>query len=201
MKLHFYIRFYTHPGQEIWVTGNVPEFNQSTGADSGAKAIPLTYMDGQFWQGSMELLSVPERPVKYHYLLRMQDGTWVQEWGDDREISFDAKMPPELQLIDTWNFAGEFENAFYTAPFQDILLAEHKRKTTKPPKGFTHTFRVKAPLIGPNEVLAIIGNGTALHDWSETDPVLMNPDGNWWTVSVELPREDLPSGPPISLAE
>ncbi len=192
MKLSFYLRFYTHPGQEIWVTGTVPEFNQPTGADSGLKGIPLQYMDGQFWQGTLELLSVPQTPLKYNYLLRKQDGSWIQEWGDDREIRFDGKTPAELQLTDTWNPAGEYENAFYTAPFQQILLPEHKKKTVKQPKGFTHTFRVKAPLLSENETLALSGSGFALSDWSETEPIAMGLEGNWWTASVTIPREDFP---------
>ena len=71
-------------------------------------------------------------------------------FGDARP---DGQGINELQFIDTWNHAGEYENAFFTAPFQNTLLSGNvTRVKVKAPKRVTHIFKVKAPLLQKNEV-------------------------------------------------
>jgi 4-alpha-glucanotransferase len=66
----------------------------------------------------------------------------------------------ELQLIDTWNHAGEYENAFYSTPFADILLKRPASKSSARSKDkFTHIFKVKAPLLKNDECVCIGGSG------------------------------------------
>ncbi|TMI85250.1 MAG: 4-alpha-glucanotransferase, partial [Bacteroidetes bacterium] len=99
----------------------------------------------------------------------------------------------ELQFVDTWNHAGEYENAFFTAPFQNTLLRENVTKVkTKEEENATHIFKVKAPLLQKNEALCITGAGTALNSWSTEKFSLMSKEGNWWFVKIDLSAEDFP---------
>ncbi len=92
-----------------------------------------------------------------------------------------------MQVFDTWNHAGEYENTFYTAPFQEILLPEPSRKTgTKAPKNATHVFKIKAPLLRSNEAVCISGNGEGFGDWSMEDPLIGKRQGNWWVIELNL---------------
>src|SRR6185437_429971 len=143
LKLDFYLRFYTHPGQSILLSGNLPEL----GNGEIASAIPLEYVNGEFWHRSVVLGDIPSSPVQYHYILKNIDGTLTEEWGDDKFIETPAATVEELQVIDSWNYAGEFENVFYTSPFRQVLLPRHKGKKQKKKTGTTHVFRVKAPLL------------------------------------------------------
>jgi 4-alpha-glucanotransferase len=192
MKLHFYLRFTTKPGESLYVSGNIPEL----GSDQTRQlTVPpeLQYMNAEFWQLSVDLLNRPHAAIRYQYALKTADGTLINEWGNDREIPVSHKSTTEIQVIDTWNYAGEYENAFYTAPFQQILLPGHTKKSnTKTPDPHTHTFRVKAPLLLSNQYLCLAGSGEGLRDWSVDDPIRMKKEGNWWTASVNLPRELLP---------
>ena len=94
--------------------------------------------------------------ISYHYLLRNADGSVVEDW-DDKRINPASCRHEELLVIDSWNGAGFFENAFYTEPFQQVLLkANHTEVRVASPATATHTFKVKAPLLdqGPDPLPA-----------------------------------------------
>ena len=189
MKIDFYLRFYTQPGQSIWLSGNWAVL----GGGDPEKAFPLQYVNGEFWHASLLLEEFPSEPLHYHYIFKGEDGSLTEEGGNDKFIAPPAPGMEEVQVIDTWNYAGEFENVFYTSPFQEVLLPRHKAGKKGRNKGaFTHLFRVKAPLLGDEEVLCLLGSGIALHDWNQEDPLLLAPEGSWWSVALDIPRESFP---------
>jgi len=189
IKLDFYLRFYTRPGQSLLLTGNVAEL----GDGDAAAALPMDYVNGEFWHLSLTVASMPPEPIVYHYILRGADGILTEEWGDDKTIEAPAQGVEEVSVIDTWNFAGEFENVFSTAPFRNVLLPDHKAGKKQKLKGaVTHVFRVKAPLLQGDELVCLLGNALALHDWQEDDPLLLAPEGDWWTISLSIPPESFP---------
>ncbi|HZK64671.1 MAG TPA: 4-alpha-glucanotransferase [Puia sp.] len=192
MKLHFYLRFYTKPGHALYVTGNIPELNPDS-VQKQEGGLLMQYMNTEFWQLTVDLMNKPHHPIQYHYRLQMEDGSIVSEWGSDREIPVSQKSATEIQTIDTWNYAGEYENAFYTAPFLNILLPRHNKKSgARTPKQFTHIFKVKAPLLTASQCICLSGSGEGLGNWSEQDPIFLKKAGNWWSAAVNLPREFLP---------
>ncbi len=189
MKVQFYLRFYTHSGQNLFITGNV----EALGNQDAAKALPMQYVNDAFWQGTFEIDPSTAPKIQYSYYLKNADGSIVMEWGNDRIMDISKSGIEEIQVIDTWNHAGEFENAFFSAPFQQTLLKHHKN-TGKPKavKSFTHIFRVKAPLLKKGEVICILGNGKPMKDWDTEHPVLLALEGNWWTCKLNLPKESFP---------
>lgn len=189
LKIEFYLRFYTRPGQSLHITGNTAVL----GENDPEKAFPMQYMDGEFWHAQLELERWPEEPICYRYILHTEDGKVTEEWGNDRILEQPDKRTEEIQIVDTWNWTGEYENVFYTAPFQGVLL-RRKRKTKKSRiKGtVTHIFRVKAPLLAEDEAVCLVGGGSVLKDWDSEEPVLMTLEGNWWTMQLSIPKEELP---------
>ncbi len=185
MKLQFYLRFYTRFGQELYITGL-----ESLPGQTGP--VPMTYLNDEYWTAVIHLPADCDASFTYQYLLQEADGTPVREWGNDRAVSLKQWHGRDLHLVDAWNQPGAFENAFYTAPFQEILLPGHKPKKAKAPKHPSLVFKVKAPLLGKQEQLCICGSGPALGDWDPDQAVLMQPDGNWWTVALNVPKESFP---------
>src|ERR1700676_4220217 len=184
MIIHFYLRFSTKQGQDLFICGNIPEL----GYQNKLATLPvlMKYKNHDFWEITMELASLPVDPVQYYYQLKMEDGNIVHEWGNDREIQVNSRHD-DLQVFDTWNHAGEYENTFYTAPFQEILLPSPSKKSgRKSPKVFTHIFKIKAPLLHANEAVCVSGNGDAFGDWSMADPLILKREGNWWTIELNL---------------
>ncbi len=184
MLINFYLRFSTRYGQELYVSGS----HTDLGGDDFSRAIPLQYFNETYWFTSVEISGSPASllPLTYRYLLRESDGNEVVEWGNDRVLAFNRNTPDDLTVIDVWNHAGDFENVFYTKPFRDVLLPRHKFPAPKTVKQATHEFRVKAPLLGADEVVCITGSGKALGDWDTASPALMNLVGDWWTLRIDL---------------
>jgi 4-alpha-glucanotransferase len=188
-KIHFYLRFHTKYGQSLHISGNIEAF----GNHDISKAFPLQYLSDEFWHGTLEMDTPTPAPIQYNYLLRSEDGEVIEEWGNDRVIDISREGIDEFQVIDTWNHSGEYENAFYTAPFRQVLLKEHgSLGKPKYAKKFSHIFKVKAPLLKKNEALCITGSAKVLGEWNTDEVVLLTEENNWWTAKLALPKESFP---------
>lgn len=181
--LQFNIRYSTRPGQTLWLLGNIPEL----GKNKPEAALCLQYLNQEFWQLNVPVtLSAKKNKIQYQYLLKGDDGQLVAEWGRDRIITVEPSQ--DLVLVDTWNYAGEFENAFYTAPFSEVLFKRKKAKQTKLASSVvpTHLFRVKAPLLEPGQTLCMIGNAPELGNWDTDLALPMQEENGWYAVSLRL---------------
>ena len=189
MKIQFYLRFSTQVGQNLFVTGNISEL----GNGDMDKAVPLQYLNNEFWMIAVDIDAAVHPKVQYKYFLKNEDATIITEWGDDRIIDVSKSGTEEIQTIDTWNHAGEFENVFFSAPFQETLL-KHSKKASKQKsqKNFTHIFKVKAPLLKKSEALCLSGSAASLGEWNTESVVFMSLHENWWTCKVSLPKESFP---------
>jgi len=189
MQVHFYIRFHTHFGQSLLLTGNHP----SLGADDLSGALSMNYLNEQFWHVSIEVKALDE-PIVYKYMVLGTDGVVTEEWGNDKVLDHASRTVSEIVLIDTWDFAGEYENAFYTQPFQQTLLLETKgtSRKIKWPDSYTHEFRIKAPLLKANEVLCLVGSSPGAGSWVTSDPILGKRENNWWVFRLDLSADTFP---------
>src|SRR5690349_9065843 len=190
MKLQFYLRFHTEFGQGLWITGDSEEL----GNNDPAKALPMEYLNEEFWQCSLEIKRKElQKNISYKYFLKNKDGELLYEWGNDRYIDISRKNLDEVQLVDTWNHAGEYENVFFSDAFNEVLLLPNQSKgKSSNDKSYTHVFKVKAPLLRKNEIICLLGHGEKLGDWSETDPVLMKKESDWWSVKLDLADSSFP---------
>lgn len=185
--LQFNIRFKTTYGQSLWICGSCPEL----GGGEPANAVPMQYLNSEFWQLNLTTsISSKTANLGYHYLLRNQDGIIIAEWEKDR--LFKLEKDTAVRFIDTWNHAGELENAFFTAPFLNVLNKTPKKRKDKKPSTCTHILRVKAPLLKNTEEVCLIGNDPLLGSWSEKAPLLLSKNGNWWEISLDLSKAVFP---------
>jgi 4-alpha-glucanotransferase len=189
MRIQFYLRFYTHFGETLFVTGNC----DALGANEPLAALPLQYLNDEFWTASIELGKDFENELQYSYILKNDEGEIIQEWGNDRMVEVMKLGADDLTLVDTWNHAGEFENAFYTQPFQEVLLPKAKEVKPKSYKNVTHVLKAKAPLLLKDEVLCMLGSNDSFANWNSDKPVLMQHEGNWWTARLNLSKESFPA--------
>ena len=189
MRVLFYLRFHTEFGESLLLGGDLIEL----GNNDPAKALPLTYLNEEFWEISVDLPVEKISSLRYKYILKTKEGDLLPEAGNDRRFDFVDEHYKEVHAIDVWNHAGEYENAFFTIPFQKTLLADNftkvKSKTAKTP---THIFKVKAPLLRKNEVVCILGSGKVFNNWDEDNPLLLakDNDSNWWQIKLDLSGED-----------
>lgn len=188
MRLQFYLRYQTTFGQSLWIITN-----GELGTDNIDQAVPMSYMNEEFWFAELKIDKQNHKQFCYKYILKEADGEVIPEFGNDRLLKIPQQGIKELQVIDTWNHTGEIENAFYSAPFQNIFLKPNapKEKTIVEKEG-THIFKVKAPLLKKNEVVCITGNAHSLGNWSVENPDLLSKEGNWWVCSKDLSDENFP---------
>jgi 4-alpha-glucanotransferase len=180
MKIHFYLRYYTQFGQSLSI---------STSEKDGLQ--PMEYLNDDFWHLAVE---TTKTSLQYRYHFQDRDGQTSAEWTDDRSIDCSTLSVPAIQVIDNWNDAGAYENAFLTKPFREIFLPEHAGKITRTAAAYTHLFKAKAPLLKPDEVLCLLGHGAGLRHWDSEAPILLQQEGDWWTARLDLSKDDFPLG-------
>lgn len=188
----FQLRFHTSFGQDLLIVGNHPLLgNNQTG-----QAVPMQYFNEEYW-----VLTLPFEtadctgPVTYHYILRNADGSLQQDWGNDKRFDPLAVKATELHIIDTWNHAGYFENAFFTEPFKKVLLRQQQATLkVKKPKIVTHILHVKAPLLQHGETLCVLGSSNSFGFWDSSSPVLLTKtaDADYYSVELNLGKESFP---------
>ena len=184
MKLiTFQLRFHTTPGQSLFIVGDHALFGE------GRARVPLQYATPELWQAT---LVVPDgtdsgHPVSYRYLLRQPDGGVCEDWGKDRQLDLAGLSSKDVCIIDSWNNPGYFNNAFYTNPFQQVLLradrGEFRAEGTSTP---SHHFRVRAPLLTKTQTLCLLGAPPELGQWAPERAVLLTRQEADPFLSVEL---------------
>lgn len=191
MNLQFFLRFHTEFGQSLWISGNSEEL----GMDDPGKSVAMTYLNDEFWYVA---ITIPKKNwskngIIYKYYLKNKEGEMTGEWGHDRVITAHNKTTEEINLIDTWNHAGEYENAFFTAPFKNVLLRHnHSTSKSKTSKHYTHIFKVKAPLLNKHEVIGLSGSGDIFGNWSEDNIILLSKEDDWWSVNIDMSGSSFP---------
>lgn len=192
IKFRFYIRFNTEFGQSLLLSGNIP----ALGNLDPANAVSMKYLNDEFWVYELELdisTGISAGYIEYRYLLKDKNGEITEEWNDNKIIEVQKITAEEINLVDTWNFAGQPENVFFTAPFRETLLPQARAGAkSQPYRGNTHIFKVKAPLLQKNETVCLLGSCTTLGEWDIKDAVWMNRENIWWTVKVNLSKETFP---------
>ncbi len=192
-KLLFQLKFHTKPGESIYITGNHEMF----GNNNPDEALEMQYLNEDTWVVSFDMpaSSVPAEGIEYNYVLKSTDNSSVFDWGMDKVLTPDLFKYDEVLIADSWNHAGYYDNAFYTEPFQNVLLKNNLTEVkTKEPKSYTHIFRIKAPLLRKGQTICLSGSAAETGSWNEATPVLLSrkPDEEYHSVALDLSKADLP---------
>ena len=70
MIIHFSINFRTAWGQNLYISGSVPEL----GGGDPAKAVPMNYTPGDFWKTDIKITDLEERVLSYKYFVKSDNG-------------------------------------------------------------------------------------------------------------------------------
>lgn len=184
LTIHFYIRFGSRFGQSLLLKTNLSD-----------TPFQMLYLNEHFWVFHLKVDDFPNPPgiIEYSYWLQDDDGSISEEWNDHKQVAIAGINADDINLVDTWNFAGQTENAYYAAPFQHVLFPVQKA-LMKPQgyKGYTHMFKVKMPYLKTNELPCLLGSTAHLRTWNTCHPIMMSKEGEWWTVKLNLKDEQFP---------
>lgn len=175
-------------GQSI----SLHQTQEESGKEIIADTVIMQYLNNEFWHTAINIEPAKGLKLTYNYSVNSLTGE-IHEGEHNRTINLTKSSTDTIECIDTWNFEGAYENAFFTSPFQNVLLADRTTKV-KPTavKEYTHIFKVKAPLLNKNEVLCITGNSPVFGDWKKDGILLLSKEENWWTLKIKIPNESFP---------
>ena len=184
MKIEFFLRFSTVPGQKLLISGNIAELGGTQGIQ---QAIAMEYHDHDHWKYTLVLSKETfqaHKEISYTYHFVDQNGAAVDDWSKGRVLSLkDDKH--DLAILDTWIDMGDVENIYHTAPFYHIFdKVQSTHKKNYPQKGKIQ-FLVDSPLMPPHHLLAITGNTDALGNWNRDGHLLMKQNGSQWFIEVD----------------
>lgn len=149
----------------------------------------MEYLNEEFWYAACD--TDENDTLHYRYIFTSEQGEQISEAEKDRRVNLAKTGRPRVVLVDTWNDGSNRENAFYTAPFREVLFKSsgYRGKAAKNP---THAFRVKAPLLEPYETVCVLGNTAALNAWNSAEPLMLEKKGDWWELQLDLSGTDEP---------
>lgn len=150
----------------------------------------MTYLNTEFWQASIEVDN-GEDELSYQYILLNEKGERIKEGEKHRIVSLKTAHQ-SLILIDTWNYAGDPANVFYSAPFKNVFFKNDYPVKSKKIKEATHVFKVKAPLLEKDEVVCLAGNDNLLGNWNLSGPVLLEKKDDWYSIALDLSSAEFP---------
>ncbi len=177
MKVQFYLRYRTQFGESLFISLQQQPIQ------------PLEYLNDDLWEGTFDVDPSKSNTLHWQYHFRAADGAMTTEWESERQLDLAGCDPHYIQLFDDWNPIGALENVFFTKPFH---LNPPTIAPNTPPTSGDFVFRVKAPLLKPNEAVCILGHGKVLGHWETDAPILLHKDGNWWTIRLDLSNEHYP---------
>ncbi|MBC9930221.1 4-alpha-glucanotransferase [Chitinophaga qingshengii] len=178
-KIRFYLRYHTHYGQELYLLGNIP----ALGNDVPHQALRLQWENDEWWTATIHINTTEPFVLQYQYIFKELEEIAYE--GGIREILLDPAQGT-YHCIDSWNYAGQTENAWQTAPFTRVFF----RHPVQQPdcRKATHQFRVQAPLLPAGKTVCLLGNIPSLGSWNIETPLLLQPDAQgWFTTAPELP--------------
>jgi 4-alpha-glucanotransferase len=193
MKVTIRLRYRTRFGQTLFLCGDHPSF----GGGHSEHALPLRYVNQEFWEIVLDLPDAPasQSPVSYYFLVQSPDGSVLEDFGGDRKLDLAALGRGHTVIIDSWNDLGTVENVFFTEPFKKVLLrTEEVANQVKPPINATHSFNVKAPLLPKGQTVCLLGSAAALGAWNQAAPILLRrcAEKGCFHVQLNLTRATFP---------
>lgn len=192
VTLQFQLQFHTEFGQNLFIIGD----HILLGNGDIANAIPMQYLNEKSWVATIQWPKAEATDkIIYNYVLVNANGSSIVDWGTDRYLDFKKIQVRKVQLLDIWNHAGYFENAFYTEPFQQVLLKRNETLVKgKSLKSATHIFKVKAPLLNKDEVICLSGSLKATDNWNEEAVICMgkSKDSPYFELELNLSKEEFP---------
>ena len=170
MKLHVSIEYRTNWGEMLVLC-------------IGGKRYQLTYTSEGLWEGEIARVNIG-KAAEYSYEV-VRDGLTVRtEWKKHTLVLPEGVEPKELTVYDRWIDRPE-DSPFYSSAFTSAIFGRPAEKAKKAPKGANVLIQVAAPVLRPNEVLALAGSGKALKDWTKVVPF----DGSnfpVWTLALNV---------------
>ncbi|MDD5838637.1 MAG: 4-alpha-glucanotransferase [Bacteroidales bacterium] len=175
MKLTLTIDYRTAWGETLHVSGDIVPLR-----DCPAMALTGT----RTW--SLEI-DVPDGvdAFTYRYIVRHDSGSVRNEWGAPHRF-VRGNAIDNMSVCDRWQ-EMPWNKAFYSTAFTDCINRREHRTAAPAPRRQSVTLRIPAPMIRPDEVLAVTGETDGLGSWNPRKAILLS-DAAFpeWEITLDL---------------
>lgn len=180
MKISFILNYHTQWGESLHICGDLLQL----GGGDPREAIEMKLSAPDTWVLDLELASEPI-DFNYYFIVKAQDREWRFEWGKPHRF-ISGKGITNVKIFDSWQDQPA-DKPYYSSAFIDGILRRSHRDKKLPSLPGTLQLRVSAPMVEPDEVLALVGEGDALGNWVPKDALVMNDAGYpEWTINLPL---------------
>lgn len=183
MKLTFNINYRTEWGESLFITGS----DKALGAGDLEHAVPMRLTGDSDWKAEVE---IPDSVLHfdYGYVVRHENGTVRHEWGPKRLFVHEADAH-RISVYDRWQ-DQPWDKPYYASAFVDCILRRNNRAAAVLPVAGMLTLKVTAPMVRPDEVVAVCGENPALGLWDPAQSVVMS-DAAYPEWAVNIPVGDI----------
>ena len=150
----------------------------------GGKRYPLNYVADGLWCVEIARFN-PAKASDYTYEV-VRDGETVRKEWKKHDLRLPEGMEPAvLEIVDRW-IDRPVDAPFYSSAFTKAIFGRHDaHKKQAKVKDANVLFKVMAPTVRPDEVLALAGSGKALEDWNAVIP-FDSSEYPLWTLSLKV---------------
>lgn len=186
MKIKIQIDYHTEWGESVYISGSLP----ALGGSDPEKAAIMEMASPDIWTITLEV-PAKVKNFEYRFVVKSEGKPWRFEWGTPHR--FEAGNGISEYDIRTFWQDMPVDKPYYSSAFVDGMLSRNFRDQPLKPHAGCTLFRVLAPMVGPDEVLAICGEGNQLGHWNPEQALTFN-DAYYplWEVQLEMSSESLP---------
>lgn len=186
MKLTFNVNYRTEWGESLYLTGSAKEL----GGNDPSLAVPMKLNGYETWSATVDIPdSLPT--FEYSYIVKHDNGYVKHEWGKPRVFEH-APDTHRVNIVDRWQ-DQPWDKPYYSSAFTECICMRGDRSPKVIPAAGMLTLSVDAPMIKPDEVVAVSGETASLGEWDIAKALVMS-DANYPTWTVNIPTESLGKG-------
>lgn len=187
MKIRIHLDYHTEWGEAVYITGSLP----ALGAGDRHKAPIMEMSAPDVWAFTFDIPETVET-FDYSFIVKAEGKPWREEWGAPH--MFEAG--PNIDYCDVHAFWQDVpsDKPYYSSAFVEGMLNRNYRDQRVSPRPNTTFFRVLAPMVTPDEVLAVSGECRALGSWDPAKALVMN-DALYpmWEAELDMKGVSLPT--------
>ncbi len=183
MKVKIHIDYHTLWGEAVYICGSLPKL----GGDDPHKAPMLEMTAPDLWSISFDI-PADVKSFTYRFIVKAEGKEWRQEWGEPHRFEA-GKDVSSYDIHASWQDVPN-DKPYFSSAFVDGMLSRNYRDQPIYPRGGSVLFKVAAPMVRPDEVLAICGEPRALGAWYPEKALIFN-DAHYPIWEVELDMKDI----------
>ena len=182
MKISFNVNYHTQWGETLYVCGDLIQL----GGGDPNNALEMSLVSPDLWRADVDFSETPVA-FDFFFVVKSKDKQWRFEWGKPHRFHGSSHLK-EVKIFSSWQDMPN-DKPYYSSAFIDGILKRNKKEQPLTTLPDSIQFRISAPMVFPDEVLAICGEGKFLGNWLPSKALIMN-DSDYPEWSVNFPLKE-----------